>query len=220
MAAVVIVWLCRNIKSPATAPQTTNATVVFGTSSSSTNTLTYQAPAVQTTVMVTNTANLTPLLTNTLTSTNIAQWTGAIKGLNRVPNDPHNWLMEVADPATHAPLFNQGVPLLLEKNGKTVTYDAHFISINTKNEQGDILEIQLMSSLMNIDETRQMGLQLFEMLGLDSRGFQAWCNNVGNGWMDVAPYSTGNHYYIIQTVNSYNKEHPWVMNLLIMYPNQ
>ena len=178
------------------------------------------ASGVRTPPQTTNAADSTPLLANALTATNITQWTDVIKGLDRVPNDPHNWLMEVADPATHAPLFNQGVPLLLKKNGKTVAYNAHFISINTKNEQGDILEIQLMSPLMNIDETRQIGLQLCEMLGVAPSGFLAWCNSVGNRWMGVAPYSTGNHYYIIQTVNSCNKEHPWAMNLLIMYPNQ
>jgi hypothetical protein len=56
------------------------------------------------------------------------------------------------------------------------------------------------------------------MLGQDPTDFLAWCNKVGNNWLDAPLYSTGDHYYGFQILNTYNNENPWYINFLIMHP--
>jgi hypothetical protein len=152
-------------------------------------------------------------MTNALTATNIEQWKAAIKGLRKSPGLSESWDMETTN-------RNIGVPVSLEENGQSISYKARFIDISIKNENGDILEAQLQSPIMNIDQTRELGLQICDMLNIDPKGFLAWCDQVGNRWLDQPLFGDGDghHHYSFHLLHSYNDEKPWVINFMII-PN-
>lgn len=111
-----------------------------------------------------------------------------------------------------------GLPFTLNQDGRTVAYDATFVSITAKNETGNLIEVQMQTPNMNIDETRDLGLQLCNMLGVDSKDFLVWCDKVGNHWLDAPLYATGNKSYGFQTLRTFNDEKPWFINFIIQNP--
>jgi hypothetical protein len=157
-------------------------------------------------------------LTNALTATNIEQWKTAIKGLHKSHGLSESWDLEQKNLTT-------SIPVTLQKNGKTVSYKAQFIDISIKNGNGDILEVQLHSPIMNIDDTKVLGLELCDMFGLDSADFVAWCDKVGNHWLDAPLFGSrdihdqkSNAVFAFQILRGYNDEKPWFINLMII-PN-
>ena len=113
-----------------------------------------------------------------------------------------------------------GVPIMLEHNGQTVSYKASFIDISSKKGSGDILEVQMHSPFMNIDETRELGLQICNMLQIDPKGFLAWCDQVGNRWMDQPLFGDGDghHHYSFHLLHTFDNEKPWYINFIIQNP--
>jgi hypothetical protein len=78
---------------------------------------------------------------------------------------------------------------------------------------------------MDIDETRELGLQICNMFGRDPSDFIAWCNKVGNHWLDAPLYSSRNIYmpnsnetFGFQTLRTYTDEKPWYINFVITSP--
>jgi hypothetical protein len=80
------------------------------------------------------------------------------------------------------------------------------------------MEVEMHSPIMNIEETRELALQLCNMLQVDPKNFLAWCDNVGNNWLDQPLFADGNHYYSFHLLQSFNKEKPWFINFMII-PN-
>lgn len=68
---------------------------------------------------------------------------------------------------------------------------------------------------MNIDETREFGLQLCNMLEVDPKDFLAWCGQVGNHWLDAPLFNTGNKSYGFGIRRTYNDEKSWFINFVI-----
>ncbi len=65
-----------------------------------------------------------------------------------------------------------GIPVLFEQNGRTVFYKVRFIDVDAYKDGGKVIEVQMHSPIMNIDETRELGLQLCDMFGVDSKIFR------------------------------------------------
>jgi hypothetical protein len=68
---------------------------------------------------------------------------------------------------------------------------------------------------MDIVETRELGLKIFKLFGLDSTNFVAWCKSVGTEWLDTPVFYGGDHNHILQIRHSYNSQQPWVMHFII-----
>jgi hypothetical protein len=150
-------------------------------------------------------------LTNALTATNIEQWKALIKNLHKMRGLSESWHMEQTNQALY-------VPMLLQENGKTISYKVRFIDISIKNDNGDILEVEARSPMMDINETRELGLQLCDMLGIDPKNFLAWCDTVGNHWLDAPLFGDGNRQYSFHLFRTYNDEKPWDISFMII-PN-
>jgi len=219
LAVAVVVWLCLNKHTPPTS-ELPNAVVEPQPSQLKTNKVEVVSNVVpvEAVEQPTNTIESITPLTNALAATNIEQWKAAIKGLHKLPGLSESWDMEQTN-------LTASIPITLRQNGKTVSYNAQFIDISIKNGSGDILEVQLHSPIMNIDETKELGLELCNMFELDSSDFQAWCDKVGNHWLDAPLYGSrdihdpnSNAVFTFQTIGGYNNEKPWVVNFMII-PN-
>ena len=167
-----------------------------------------------------NVIETTTPLTNALTATNIEQWEAAIKDLKPLAGFKlkQDWMMEKTNRL-------DGVPVVFQQNGNTVSLKARFIDITAKNGTGDIIEVGIHSPIMDIAETRDLGLQLCNIFGLDSGDFLAWCNKVGNHWLDAPLYETRDIHdpnssavFAFKTMRTYTDEKPWFINFIIM-PN-
>jgi hypothetical protein len=162
-------------------------------------------------LLATNAIKPISSMINALTATNLQQWLTATKGLHKMPGLSESWDMEQTN-------LTASIPIKFQQNGETVYYKAQFIDISIKNGKGDILEAQLHSPIMNINETRELGLQLCNMLKIDSKDFLTWCDKVGNNWLGAPLFGVGNKFYSFQIIGGYSNEKPWVINFMII-PN-
>ena len=120
-----------------------------------------------------------------LSATNLEQWKSLIKDLKPERMLQNYWVTA---------RFRAGTPpVLLRHNGQSITYKALAIEVITIPETTDFLEAKVYSPQMNIDETRELGLKLCSMFGFDSNKFLAWCNGVGNNWLDAPLFATADN---------------------------
>jgi hypothetical protein len=158
----------------------------------------------------TNTAEVTEPI-NALTATNLEQWKTAIKGLKPLGGftaDQH-WLVE-------QPGRKTSLSIELSLENRTVKYDAVLISVNAENGTGKVTRIEMQTLNMNIEGTRDLGLQLCDMLEVDPKDFLSWCNKVGNHWLDAPLYATGKGAYGFQILNTFDNQKPWCINFVIV----
>jgi hypothetical protein len=158
---------------------------------------------------------------NALTATNLNQWKQAIKDLKQLGGFKYNqdWIMELHKP-DGKPTRDIGRPFNFSYNGRTIAYNATFINLQTKNgSDSDLLASELYSPNMNIDQTRELGLQLCDMLQIDPKGFLAWCDKVGNHWMDMPLYGTASNARLsFKILNTFNNEKPWSIEFVVGSP--
>ena len=83
---------------------------------------------------------------------------------------------------------------LTSVNGKSVTFVADMMWALTDRSDDHVHQLDLHSPPLDIDEVRQVGLELEGAWGLDPTGFLTWCNKVGNNWIDAPLYSAGNGF--------------------------
>ena len=76
--------------------------------------------------------------------------------------------------------------------GKPIKFMADMMWALTDKKDGHVRQLDLHSPEMDIDQIRQVGLQLEEAWGLDPTDFLTWCNKVGNKWLDAPLYSSRN----------------------------
>jgi len=150
---------------------------------------------------------------NALGATNLDQWKLLIPGLKYSNNFGKwdSWIMEKQD-------RSGGVPITFGKNDQSVSYQVRFIDLRVFKDSGQIRRVEIHSPIMNIDKTRELGLQLCKMLGVDSKGFTDWCDKVGNHWLDAPLYATGTGSYGFQTLQTFNNDDPWYINFIIQNP--
>lgn len=160
---------------------------------------------------------------NILATTNLEQGKLAIKGLKKLGGYTdkfgQHWLVE-------QPGRTNGLPVILSANGNLIRYQAILISVDclNGNDLNHVSEIQTQMEIMNIDETRKMGLQLCSLLKTDPEGFLAWCDKVGNHWLDSPLYGVSSRGTIakkdisFQILHSFNNDKPWGINVMISDP--
>lgn len=148
---------------------------------------------------------------NALTATNLEQWKSLIKGLSISDkfSDMEIWVMEQSSRET-------GVPILLEHDGKKVLYHTRFVDVSAGLPDENVQRVEMKSPIMNINETRELGLQLCELLGVDSKDFLAWCDKVGNHWLDAPSFNTGNYQCGFGIHMTYDDDKPWYINFVIV----
>ncbi|MGH7951535.1 MAG: hypothetical protein ACREFE_06410 [Limisphaerales bacterium] len=198
------IWLLlkKSIQSPSTPTQEANQAL----SPRETNLFTSVSNVVQTTA-VSEPINPSGSSINALAATNLDQWKTLIKGLHKAPNSEF-WVMEQTNRLA-------GIPVLFEQNSKTISYKVRFIDVELFND-GRLMEVEMHSPIMNIDETRELGLQLCDMLQIDPKGFSEWCDKVGNHWLDAPLYSTkSNAHLSFRVLMTYNNQRPWYINFVI-----
>jgi hypothetical protein len=221
LSVIFIGWYCytyRNIQKPVTTIQTNTIT------KSSEANLTEMNPnfpvKVPRPTQPIETSESSVEMTNALTTTNIEQWKAAIKDLKPLAGFKfkQNWMMEKTNRL-------DGVPVILQQNSNTVAFSARFIDINAKNETGDIIGVEIHSPIMDIDETRELGLQLCNMLGHDPSDFLAWCDKVGNHWLDAplydgfsVPIPNSDKFCGFGVKTTYTDGKPWYILFFITSP--
>ena len=212
LATVLIVWLYLDKQAPqkTQTPEPANVIVEPQASQSETNLMKAASNTIPIEAMEqpTNSIEPTALLANALTATNLDQWKTIIKGLHKMPGLSESWHMEQTNQASY-------IPITLQENGQTVSYKVRFIDISIKNESGDVLEAEVRSPMMNVDETRELGLQLCSMLQVDPKNFMVWCDKVGNNWLDQPLFGDGNRHYSFHIFHTYNNEKPWSISFMI-----
>ena len=150
-------------------------------------------------------------LFNALTATNLGQWKAMIKDLQKLGGFEHNqcWVME-GQISNAISKGNLGRYFILNQNGQTVKYNATFIVLTTKDYVEDLLEVEMQTVNMNIEETRELGLQLCRLLGTDSTEFIAWCAKVGNHWLSAPLYGTRSNVPLsFKILMTYDDLKPW-----------
>ena len=151
---------------------------------------------------------------NALAVTNLDQWKAMIPGLKYSDKfiKFSSWVMEQTNRLV-------GIPVYFEENDKTVSYKIRFIDVDVYNDGSEkVMEVNMHSPIMNIDETQELGLQLCNMLGVDPKDFLAWCNKVGNHWLDAPLYAAGKGAYGFQILNTFDNQRPWYINFIIQNP--
>jgi hypothetical protein len=217
LVAALIAWFYLNKQSQQTLPAPIQTNVVAEQQLQQPETnfvqIVSNTAPVEVVQQPTNTIESFEPLTNALTAINLEQWKKAIKGLKKEAGfiTEQHWLVE-------QPGRKTGLPITLSLGDKTVQYSAVLVSVTAKNETGNVMEVEMQTPNMNIDETRELGLQLCNMLGVDPKDFLAWCDKVGNHWLDAPLYGTGNKFYSFQTLMTYNNDSPWSINFMII-PN-
>lgn len=149
----------------------------------------------------------------------IAEWTNAIPSIKLLTHSPYNdsWIMEQRE-AGKCPTL-----LLTSTNGKAVQYTAELIDVEAVSDH--IRAVELHTVNLNIDETRELGLQLCDLLGHDPKDFLAWCDKVGNNWVDKPlydgfslPVPNSNKFNGFGVHATFNSEKPWYILFFITDP--
>jgi len=107
---------------------------------------------------------------------------------------------------------------MLNTNGQTVLFKAQAVDITVLRTPFKIEEIQMKSPIMDIDETRALGRNLCDIVNADPKDFLAWCDKVGNHWLDASRYIAGNRVLAFSVRTSFNKDKPWYINFIIQNP--
>lgn len=154
-------------------------------------------------------APLTNQMINAFSATNLDQWKVIIPKLKYSDNfgSFDSWVMSQTN-------RSYGVPVLFAKDSRSITYKANFVNISVTGGT-NIMEVEMHSPIMNIDETRALGLELCNLFGIDSTKFQAWCEKVGNHWVDAPLIGVGDHSHNFNIRNTFNDEKPWYIDFVI-----
>jgi hypothetical protein len=153
---------------------------------------------------------------NALTATNLEQWKHIIKGLaysDKFGDAEHNgiesWIMEQTNREV-------GIPVLFGINGKAILYSVSFIDVHSSLVNGLIHRVEMQSPNLNIDETRKLGLNLCNLLKLDPKDFELWCDKVGNHWVDAPLFSSNGYRFGFETLRTFDDKNRWFINFVIV----
>lgn len=146
----------------------------------------------------------------------LADWTNAIPNIKQWSRfrNRSSWVSAPMNTNNYAVLLLTGI------NGSAIQFTAKLTSVDAMGDH--VREVELHTQDMNIDETHEFGDSLLQMMGKDTASFDAWCNKVGNKWVDAPLYSSdssqvpdSNKFYNFQMLRSYGDEKPWVINFII-----
>jgi len=149
----------------------------------------------------------------------LADWTNAIPNIKQRSQfrGRSSWVAASIDTNSFP------VILLTGANGNTFKFTAKLTDVEARDD--DVRTIELHTPDMNIEEIREFGKQLCELQGLDATDFLAWCDKVGNQWVDAPlydgkslPLPNSNKFYGFGILRAYNNEKPWCINFFITSP--
>jgi hypothetical protein len=152
-------------------------------------------------------------------SENVAEWTNALPSLRRLSHSAFEdaWVLEQDEPAK-CPSFD-----LRGTNETTVQFSAKFVDVQVVNER--VRRVEMRGQNMDIAELREFGNSLLKMLGKDQVAFNAWCDKVGNKWLDAPDYNSGsshmpsnNKFFGFEVLTTYRDEKPWCVYFTITDP--
>jgi hypothetical protein len=150
------------------------------------------------------------------TNKNLEQWKSIIPGIHysSTIGKIEYWGVEHQDRSA-------GVPIKFHRNGDSVVFKVQSAVVSAYKTNGTLQEAQMFSPMMDIYETKKLGLQLCQMLGIDPKDFVIWCHKVGEHWMDQPLFAAGtrDHLYLISTRRTYNDEKPWFILFEIQNPS-
>ena len=150
---------------------------------------------------------------------NLADWTNAMPNIKLWSHfqTRSSWVADQRDTNNYPTMILTGV------NGITIQYKTKLTSIDAMGNH--VREIELQTPFMDIDETREFGKALLQMMGKDTASFDAWCNKVGNNWIDAPLYDSYNarqpnndKTYAFGTHITFNNEKPWYIDFIISDP--
>jgi hypothetical protein len=162
--------------------------------------------------------NLSQKLLDVGKAQSIVDWTNAIPDFKISTHTAYvdSWVMEQDNPAKYPSV------LLTGKSNETIQYKSDFIDIEITDR---IRRIEIHSPNLNVEDVKTLGDSLLRLMGKDEENFNAWCDKVGNRWMDQPQFSSGNAYfpnggktYGFQTLPTFNNEKPWYILLVITDP--
>ena len=174
------------------------------------------AEVVTKTASITNSSTHSEKSLDATKTDDIAQWTNAIPSLKLQIHSKYldSWVMAKIGETNPPKVIVSGA------NGETVQYPADLISIDVIHDQ--IQRIDLHAPKMNIDDLRQFGNKLLQLMGKNTTDFNAWCDKVGNKWMDQPEYSSGNAQvpnsdksYGFTTHHTFDNDKPWYIYFVI-----
>lgn len=146
---------------------------------------------------------------------------GNISDLKQIPS----LKLLQTDPGTQS-WISDGVPISFQINGqsgKTANFTADFLDAEIDSNDGRIRELELHTPKLEINQIRELGLQLDKTLGLDSKNFLAWCEKVGNHWIDAPTFSSkagipppdSNKIMGYGVHPTFNDEKPWFVIFIL-----
>jgi hypothetical protein len=165
-------------------------------------------------------ANNSPSAILNANAENIEEWKAAITNLHYDPAIKGNW-------TAWQGATNPGISLVIGTTNKNlVEFDSELINIYTRRDNSEnIHRVELHSVWMNIADTKLLGDSLLEMMGKDKTSFDAWCDKVGNNWVDAPLYDSYNarlpnsdKVYSFGTHITFNNERPWFIYFVIADP--
>jgi hypothetical protein len=114
---------------------------------------------------------------------------------------------------------------MFTENGQSVSYKVRFIDVRIFSN-GQARRIEMHSPIMDIDETRELGLQICSIFGRDPSDFVVWCDKVRNDWKENPTLFSSRNIYVsgndetfgFQTLNTFDNEKPWYINFVITSP--
>ncbi|MGH7975652.1 MAG: hypothetical protein ACREDS_06365 [Limisphaerales bacterium] len=174
-----------------------------------------QMSAVQSQPAQSNVSPQEPL--NAFTATSLNQWTNALPRLHRLNPSKYEeaWILEERNPNKHPSV------LLVGKNGDNLNYLLDFVDIQVK-PNGHIRQVELQTPFMDIDDIRDFGTQLCALLDINPNNFLAWCDKVGNQWVDQPIFYSGGGDSLSpgKTVafnirHTFNNEKPWYIDFVL-----
>lgn len=214
---IAVIWFFRpkpTVVNEVAIPQPiqTNMTPVLVVKNPPIETITQAPPAI-----IATTESKKPL--DVLKAQSLADWTNVIPNIKLWSHfrTRSSWVADQRD------TNNYPVILLTGVNGKTIQYKAKLTSVDAMGDR--VREIQLQSGWMNIADTRSLGDSLLQMMGKDTASFDAWCNKVGNNWIDQPEWTSGglrmpdgNKFYGFATHITFNNESPWYVDFFVSDP--
>jgi hypothetical protein len=172
--------------------------------------------------IITSTTNISMTSTNQVTTVTNAVVITEFENISDFKKIPSLKLLQQYTGTQSWISYHTSVPFQLQgQNDRTFVFNADFIDSEIIATNGRVQSLELQSSYMNIDEIQAFGLQLCAFLSIDPKNFLAWCDKVGNRWLDQPLFYSGagaspssNKIMAFNIRHTFNNEKPWYIDFI------
>jgi hypothetical protein len=164
--------------------------------------------------------NLSPLRQTKLDATKVSDlndWKNVfpeIKLLNPSPVE-ESWVYQNQNSHDYSSVVISG------SGERSLNFATSLVDVQVSKPDNHIRRIELQAPKMTIQQIKNLGLQMCSVLQIEPKAFQAWCDAVGNVWIDKPVFSSGagispnDAKTIGFTVNpTFDNNCPWYMTFL------